>query len=67
MMLYLVFIYLLQLGFHPVEIVDRLVQKQARDNTKGEKINNILTTQYENNTETQNTQNRKQKYKHKKT
>jgi hypothetical protein len=30
-------VYLLQLGFHPVAVVGRLVQKLVGDNTRGEK------------------------------
>ena len=30
--------YLLQMGFHPVAVVGRLVQKLERDSTKGETV-----------------------------
>jgi len=43
------------LGFHPVAVVGRLVQKYERDSTKGETIHKTIKTQ--------NTQNRKQKHK----
>jgi len=45
------------LGFHPVAVVGRLVQKEEIDSTKGETINKTVQRQYK----TQNTQNRKQK------
>jgi hypothetical protein len=45
------FIYLLQLGIHPVTVVSRLVQKQERDSTKGE---TLLHNTDKNNTKTQN-------------
>jgi len=48
----LVFIYLLKLGFHSVAVAGRLVQKEESDSTKWETMH-----------KTQNTQNRKQKYK----
>jgi len=43
-LMYLVCIYLLQLGFQPMEMAGRLVQKQTRDNTKEKKktINNTI-------------------------
>ena len=49
-------IYLLELGFHPVAVVSKLVQKQDRDSYDSyiQMRNNT-----QNNTETQNTQNRK--------
>jgi hypothetical protein len=51
-------IYLLQMGFRPVAVVGKIVQKQARDSyTRKEKQNN------QNNRETQNKQNGKQIYK----
>jgi hypothetical protein len=46
-------IYLLELGFHPVAVVSKLVQKQDRDSYIQMRNNT------QNNTETQNTQSRK--------
>jgi hypothetical protein len=55
-------IYLLQLGFQRVAVVGKLVQKWERDSCVYKRRNNT-----QNNTKTQNTQNRKQTYKKRKT
>jgi len=47
-------IYLLELGFYPVAVVDKLVQKWERDSYIYKRRNNT-----QNNTKTLNTQNRK--------
>ena len=39
------FIYLLTLGFQPVAVVSRLVQKEEIDSTKGETINKTVQKQ----------------------
>jgi hypothetical protein len=59
-MLYVIFIYLLQLGFHPVAVVGRLVQyKNTQEISQKEKQH---TKHYKSTEHT----NRKQKYKTKK-
>jgi len=44
MIQHMIFIYLLQLGFHPLAIVGKIVQKQERDKlyTKGETIDKTI-------------------------
>jgi hypothetical protein len=56
----IVYIYLLQFEFQPVATVGRLVQRSEKDSPKGETMHK--SKQNKKNTNTENTQNRKQNY-----